>query len=140
VNAHQARRDTRGLRTLRPEHQPAELRRAAAGTALPDAYARTTLLIRCPNPVDSRRHVDQRGERAEPLSRFVSRRWLASSGAAEGLCQRRSQGSNPSLSATENPVENQNPDEVVDDCLDDCLDDPSGARRDNLLRLRASSD
>jgi len=24
----------------------------------------------------------------------------------------------------------------VDDCLDDCLDDPSGARRDNRLRLR----
>ena len=48
----------------------------------------------------------------------------------------RTEGSNPSLSATENPAENENPDGVVDDCLDDCLDDPSGAHRDNLLRLR----
>src|SRR5438045_1348866 len=48
----------------------------------------------------------------------------------------RTEGSNPSLSAAENPEENENPDEVVDDSIDESIDDPSGARRDNLLRLR----
>ena len=46
------------------------------------------------------------------------------------------EGSNPSLSATVNPEENQNPEELIDDSVDESLDDPTGARRDNLLRLR----
>ncbi len=71
-----------------PSHrQVASYRRAAAHSMpKPSRFAST--------------QVDWQREGCEPISPSVSRRWPATSRAAKVLGQRRTQGSNPSLSAT----------------------------------------